>query len=85
MGWRLYPALAEEPKYIVVGTPRPYLGSPYYPQRRPTCPWLSSAVWPPFKGPPHPPPLPAFSFPSSSQGWGAGKLWLQEEEGEQGE
>ena len=24
MGWQLYPALAEEPKYIVVGTPRPY-------------------------------------------------------------
>ena len=62
MGWQPYPAPTEEPKYVVVDAPRIYLGPPYYPQRRPVCPWPFSAVWLPSNGPSHPPPIPTPSF-----------------------
>ena len=64
--YRLTPT--KEPRCgVVVNAPRPYSGPLCSLLRRPVlCLGPFSATWPPSDGPPHPPPLPAPSFSSSS-------------------
>ena len=35
MGWQCHPAPVQEPRYVVIGAPRPQPGRPYYPLRWP--------------------------------------------------
>ena len=71
MEWLLRLTPAEEPRYDVVGAPRPHLDPSCSPLRRPVlCLRPFSARWPPDRSP-HPLPLPTLSFSSSNWEWGA--------------
>ena len=54
MGWQCHPAPVQEPRYVVIGAPRPQPGRPYYPLRWPVlCLGPFFASWSP-GGQPYP-------------------------------